>query len=79
MSEGRRSTHVSHSSCVGNAVCHARNSARNLGRAFDEGDFFGREFIEFINELVNLPVGGGDGVLQRRPFLLRRRRPQLRR
>ena len=40
----------------------ARNSRRRLAGTFDEGDFFGRESIKFIRELIDLLVGGGNGV-----------------
>jgi hypothetical protein len=33
-------------------------------RAFDESDFFGREAIEFVHELVDLLIGGSDRILQ---------------
>ena len=29
---------------------------------FDEGDFFGRKSVQFIDELVDLLVGGADGI-----------------
>ncbi|MDB6064167.1 MAG: hypothetical protein JWR26_375 [Pedosphaera sp.] len=35
-----------------------------LRRPFDEVDFFRRESIEFINQLVYLLAGGSDGVLE---------------
>src|SRR5260221_10018556 len=48
-----------------------------LRRALDEGNFLGCEVVEFIHQLIYLPVGGGDGVLERGLFRLRRGRAQL--
>ena len=45
-----------------------------LSRAFDESDFFGRESVEFIDELINLQVGGRYGVLVRGLLQIRRKR-----
>ena len=36
-----------------------------MSRLLDEGDFLRSEGIEFIDKLVGLAVGGGDGVLER--------------
>ena len=36
--------------------------ARSFRAAFDQGDFFRREAVELKDELIDLRVGGGDGV-----------------
>jgi len=82
---------VSRSSCVGSDAHQALDSWRRLsGRTRDDGvpreaghalslfnerDFFGREAIEPINQLVNVAVSSGDRILQHGLFRLSRRRP----
>lgn len=41
---------------------------------FNKGNFFLGKAIEFIDEFINLPVGGGDSVLEHGPFPLPRLR-----
>src|SRR5664280_3102752 len=45
-----------------------RRTTGDLLCPFDKGDFFWREVVEFINQLIDLTVGGGDSVLERRAF-----------
>jgi hypothetical protein len=40
------------------------HSKARLIRAFDEGDFLFREAVEFIDQLIDLLDGGGDGVFR---------------
>ncbi len=41
-------------------------AVRLLRVTLDEGDFFGREVVEFIDELVDLLVRGADSILEHR-------------
>lgn len=60
-------------------LCRATLKRRER-RAFDEGDFFGCELVEFVHELINLLVGGpapAAAILQHGLFRIRRGRGQL--
>ena len=46
------------------ADCAFRAAGSTFRGSFNEGDFFGREAIEFVNEFVDLVVGGIHRVLK---------------
>ena len=48
------------------ARSHARSAARSAG-GFDERDFFGREAVEFIDELVDLLLTRESGAYSCQP------------
>jgi len=47
-----------------------------LASAFDDGDFFFCEAVEFVDQLVDLLVGGGDLALEGGAVVIRLRRLQ---